>query len=288
VVVIWLMAALMTLASGFSTESGTAVRLARNTLESAEARALADGGVYLALRGLLEDSDPSEHWAADGRPRQVTVGDATVSVAVLDEAGKVDLNAAPDELLLNLLAQVEVTDEAAASLADAIADWRDPDDLARLRGAEAAEYRRQGLPYEPSNAPFATVSELRLVLGMTPEIYKRLAPLVTVHSRNARINPISAPAEVVRALPGVSREAADAFLEARGRPDVPLNGAMANLAGAGQYLARALPQAVTIRSKAALPNGGVFVREATVELSRTREATYRIVIWRQAMEEAGA
>jgi general secretion pathway protein K len=287
VVVIWLMTALTTLASGFSTESGTAVRLARNTLESGEARALADGGLFLAIRGMLEEN-PSDPWPVDGTPRQVTVGESTVSVAVLDEAGKVDINAAPDELLQNLLAQTGIDADAAAALADAIADWRDPDDLKRLHGAEAPEYRRQGAPYEPSNAPFAAVSELRLVLGMTPEIYERLAPLVTIYSRLGRINPLSAPASVIRALPGVSPEAADEFLAVREGHDAQLNGALATLGNAGRYLTRALPQAVTIRSRAALPDGGVFIREAVVEFSRLRDPTYRILLWRQAMGEAGA
>jgi general secretion pathway protein K len=277
------MTALTTLASGFSMESGMAVRQTRNTVQSAEARALADGAVFVALRTLLDDN-PVEPWPADGTVRQVMVGDATVAVTVLDEAGKVDLNYAPEELLLNVLAGLGVDGDAAASLADAIADWRDPDDLKRLRGAEAAEYRRAGLSATPSNAPFAAVSELRLVLGMTPEIYRRLAPLVTVYARSPRVNPVSAPAAVVRALPGISPDAAEAFLAARENPDGQLNAAVSTLSRAGQFIGRATPQAVTIRATATLPSGSVFVREAVVEFPRGRDATYRIAVWRQAVD----
>jgi general secretion pathway protein K len=285
VIVIWFMTALTTLASGFSMESGMAVRQTRNTLQSAEARALADGAVFVALRSLLDDN-AVEPWPVDGTVRQVPVGDSLVSVVVLDEAGKVDLNYAPEEMLLNLLTGIGVGDDEAASLADAIADWRDTDDLKRLRGAEAADYRRAGLSAVPSNAPFAAVSELRLVLGMTPEIYRRLAPLVTVYSRSPRVNPVSAPAAVVRALPGIPPETAEAFLAARGSADGQLNEAVATLARAGQFIGRATPQAVTIRATATLPSGSSFVREATVEFPRGREATYRIAVWRQAIDTA--
>jgi general secretion pathway protein K len=277
------MTAVTTLASGFSMESGMAVRQARNTLQSAEARALADGAVFVALRSLLDDN-AVDAWPVDGTVRQVPVGDGVVSVTVLDEAGKLDLNYAPDELLLNVLSEIGVGGDEAANLADAIADWRDADDLKRLRGAEAAEYRRAGLSVVPTNAPFQAVSELRLVLGMTPEIYRRLAPLVTVHSRSSRINPVSAPPEIVRALPGVDAQTAEAFLAARASPDAQLNTAVATLARAGQFIGRATPQAVTIRAAATLPSGSSFVREATVEFPRGRETTYRILVWRQAVD----
>ena len=70
----------------------------------------------------------------------------------------------------------------AQSLADAIADFRDADNLPRLRGAEEAQYRDAGLVWGPKNAPFQTVGELQQILGMTAEIYRRVAPDLSVYS----------------------------------------------------------------------------------------------------------
>ena len=61
------------------------------------------------------------------------------------------------------------------------------DKLTRLRpnGAEEAAYRAAGLPWGPKNAPFETVEELQQVLGMTADIYKRVAPSLTTYSGEA-------------------------------------------------------------------------------------------------------
>ena len=67
-------------------------------------------------------------------------------------------------------------------------DWRDADDLKRPNGAEEPEYRAAGLDYKPANAPFQAIEELQLVLGMRPDIYRRLAPSITVFSRSPGVN----------------------------------------------------------------------------------------------------
>lgn len=54
--------------------------------------------------------------------------------------------------------------------ADAILDWLDEDDEARLLGAEAEYYNALPTPYSPSNGPLQTVEELLLVRGVTPNL----------------------------------------------------------------------------------------------------------------------
>ena len=82
---------------------------------------------------------------------------------------------------------VGVDPAKAQSLADAIADFRDPDDLPRLHGAEEADYRDAGLAWGPTNAPFQTVEDLQQVLGMTADIYRRVAPDLSVYSLTATL-----------------------------------------------------------------------------------------------------
>ncbi|WP_448384514.1 hypothetical protein [Desulfosoma sp.] len=53
---------------------------------------------------------------------------------------------------------------------DALMDWRDPDDALRPFGAERADYERLGLP-PPTNGPFSGLCEVRMVLGVSPELF---------------------------------------------------------------------------------------------------------------------
>jgi type II secretory pathway component PulK len=81
-----------------------------------------------------------------------------------------------------LFGSLGIEKDKAQSLADAIADFRDGDNLRRLRGAEAADYRDAGLAWGPKNAPFQAVEELQQVFGVTPELYRRVIPYLSIFS----------------------------------------------------------------------------------------------------------
>ena len=78
-------------------------------------------------------------------------------MSIQDEDGKIDLNAAPDELLRGLFVSAGLDEDAGAALVDAIVDFRDEDDLTRLNGAEDRDYADAGLPYGAKDAPFEAV-----------------------------------------------------------------------------------------------------------------------------------
>jgi general secretion pathway protein K len=63
-----------------------------------------------------------------------------------------------------------------------------------------AYYGKLTPPYRSPHKPMASVSELRLVRGMTPEIYQALLPFVTVLPVTTAINVNTAPAIVLRSL----------------------------------------------------------------------------------------
>ena len=116
-------------------------------------------------------------------------------------------------LLRSLFTNIGGADaDVAAHIADAIQDWRDPDDLKRPNGAEDADYRAADLKYGPANAPFETVTELARVMGVTPAIFARVADSLTVHSRQGGINPATASRNVLLALPNATPAAVDAYL----------------------------------------------------------------------------
>ena len=67
---------------------------------------------------------------------------------------------------LMLMALPGMTDD----VADAILDWIDADDTPRDQGAESEYYSGLQPAYVPRNAPPATIEELLLVKGVTPEL----------------------------------------------------------------------------------------------------------------------
>ena len=86
-------------------------------------------------------------------------------------------------------------------LAQKIGDWLDEDINTRFPdGAEDLEYLAETPPYRTANSRMGSPTELRLILGMTQEIYEKLIPHVTVlpESTNLNVNTISA--ELLMAL----------------------------------------------------------------------------------------
>src|SRR5262249_34662850 len=99
VVVLWVLALLGIVAASFQRDTRVETPVTPNLVENAKAEALADAGVQRAILGLL-DPDDTKAWLADGTPYQFSLGEGQVRVTLQDEAGKIDLNQAPDNVLL--------------------------------------------------------------------------------------------------------------------------------------------------------------------------------------------
>src|SRR5690606_20283379 len=148
-----------------------------------------------------------------------------VMISVRDVAGLIDLNTASRELLGGLLMVAGVPADGQNRLLDAIEDWRDPDDIPLLEGAEDKDYLAAGLPYGAKDGPFDDVTELQQVLGISPALYQRMEPSLTVYSGQGGIDPTVAPREVLLAIPGVDLQLIESYLEERrvtaARGDIP-------------------------------------------------------------------
>ena len=149
-----------------------------------------DGGSESASAGV--ESEP----VSQSRQQNESVGQVSG-----DEAGRWTPTQKLLIRLLQALNEASLPLDEAMALTEAISDFIDPDTNRRRDGAEANEYRYADFPYLPANRALASVSELRSVRGMTPEIYEALAPLVTVWpERNTRLNILTAPLPVLRTL----------------------------------------------------------------------------------------
>lgn len=212
--VLWLLALLTVLVGGFGLVSRTEALQGRAMRSGTEARLAAQAGIdYAMLR--LQDPDPLRRWHPDGRTYRMPFDGAEVALVVVDESGKIDLNAADLALLAQFFAARGLDEDAATRLAGAVVDWRDPDELSPpAGGAESADYADAGRPYGAKNAPFDTVAELQQVLGVTPALYRDSADALTVFSGLAMPNPSFAQAPVLVAL-GLDDEQVQAQLALR-------------------------------------------------------------------------
>jgi len=183
IIVLWTLVLLTLIATQITGTGRSEVRLAANLRGAAVAQAAADGCVYEAIQRML--ADPARPWPPDPSPRQEQRPGVRAVVTLGSEDGKFDLNSTPPEVLAALLRAVGVDRNEAQALALDIALWRFPSSQATGR---VRAYQQAGLSYAPPGAPFQTVAELSLVLGMTPDIYERLRQHVTVfHDGNVDI-----------------------------------------------------------------------------------------------------
>lgn len=103
--------------------------------------------------------------------------------------------------LLQALPGVAVDQIEARALTEAIIDFLDADDEPRLNGAESSFYVAQNPSYRAANTELSSVSELRSVANMRPEVFEVLQHYVTVWPKDAsQINIHTAPGPVLRSL----------------------------------------------------------------------------------------
>lgn len=104
-------------------------------------------------------------------------------------------------------------------LMDRLLDWLDPDVQLRPNGAEDLEYisLQDRPPHRAGNQRLADASELLLIEGFTPEIYRALAPLVSaLPEQGSKINVNTAPPQVLACLhPQLNLETAQQLAKER-------------------------------------------------------------------------
>lgn len=284
VLVLWVLMLMSIIVGVFAVLARTEALQARFLFDTTEAHYAAEAGLHRAVFE-MRNPDIETRWVPDGRPYYIEFGNAVVEMRVTDESGKIDLNRVDAETLIELFLSRGVDEMAAWQLADAIEDWRDDDDLARVYGAEIDDYLAAGYPYGPANQDFQSVDELQQVMGISLDLFHSIEGLLTVHGRGGQINPAFAPAEVLAALPDMDLESARAFVAEREQLHpadqaalIMPNGQVVSLQGGGGVY--------SIRSRATLDNGTWSQLEATVSLgTNTRGRPFRVLRWRENVED---
>ena len=254
--VLWLIVLLSALVGAFALTAKTEALQGRVLYHGIVAEQAARAGLDYAVTR-IEQTDPRLQWLPDGRDYRWRFADAGITVKIVDESGKIDLNQA-DAVLLGALFEVAGSDRGQASqMAGAILDWRDSDPLTQpAGGAEDPDYASAGRVYGAKDALFESVAEVEQVLGMTPGLYARVAPYLTVYSGRAQPDTTFAPGMVLQAM-GLD---AGPLLAQRAAWD-PSSGAPPP---AGQAYVGSNSGTYSIESRARLGNGREAVLRAVI------------------------
>ena len=211
VVVLLMLTALATLASIYSVYASNTAAASLVPEDRLRAEAAIRAGLELTVLQLLSTPEAARptHGAFNAR-----VGDAYIKAAFVSEGARIDLNAAPKELLSGLFASFDIPKEKADVYVAHIVGWRTRAD-ANSANSEAAAYKSAGLAYAPRQAPFDSALELRLVMGMPEDLAERILPFVTVYNGRPTIDIVNADPRVLSALPGVTSAMLADILAAR-------------------------------------------------------------------------
>jgi len=237
--VLWTLALVALIGTQVTAAGRSETQVAGNLKAAAVAEAAADAAVAEAALHLLDASEA--RWVAGGGVYLARLPQASVQIGITDETRRLPVNTAPRALLAAVVRLAGTDPHTAEVVASQIADWRSPAPQPLKLGAKAPQYRAAGRMFGPPNRNIRSLSELRLVLGMTPGLFARLAPHLSAYGESVPSMAMADP--VVRA-------------------------ALAEVAAEGlQPLAFQTASVFRVLAVANSVGGGHFVRRAVIRLA---------------------
>ena len=193
----------------------------RNQLRSAQADAYALGLEDYAARVLQQDANGNDDvdasgdaWSVPLPPTPVPGGEITATMSDLD--GRFNLNnlnpawnATQSVVWQHKFEQLLVALKLDPNLAKVVRDW-----MSTSAGNDTGDqfYLAQPVPYRSAKREFVHVSELRLLKGVSGEVYAQLAPYVSALPAGTTINVNTASVPVLMTLnPNMTQQAAQAL-----------------------------------------------------------------------------
>ncbi len=258
IIVLIMVVVLGILAGGFAYSMKVETQLARNSSFDTEMEWMGRSGIELARYVLAQATagpagqadSLNQKWAggpgdtndpASAIPLEnYQLGNATLSIKIVDQDRKFNLNTADPVLLRQAMNRMGVDAALSPAIADSILDWRDQDDRELMSGTESDYYQGLNPPYVAKNGPFDDLSELLSIRGITPAMFYGSAgsgrrvrrpagqstafeepayamgfqDLFTTHS-SGQLNINTASAQVLSCIPGIDENVAQAIITAR-------------------------------------------------------------------------
>ncbi len=272
--ILWGIALLSLIAAAVLSASVTVRRTSHVALQQAQAEALAEAAINGAILSLL-DPKVSNRPRLDGISYVLTFAATPIKVSIQDEYGRIDLNTADGATLIRLFISVGLSPEEATSISDKIQDWRESGAAKRLNGAMAADYQAAGYHYGPRRKPFQRVDELKLVMGVTADLFLKVEPALTVYS----VELLTAPRGALLALSLPNGESVDHFISKRSNAEAAAGGTTPAVNPAAAIDLTDRP--CSIRAEVPLATGGVYRREAVIRITGDPQQPFLIQNWRE-------
>jgi type II secretory pathway component PulK len=311
------------LAGAFAYAMKVETKLAANTNDDEKFYWIGRGGVdracwWLALEGNQPFSSRQQYWnhgPGDGPETNgplagesldnYPIAGGTVSLSLVEEESKININTAPGPLIQQVLTVQGADANDISVVSDSILDWIDPDDSTRPAGAESDYYLGLTPPHNAKNAPIDNLDELQLVKGVTRSMYNGgtesgsttpfpehqlgfghapgqepnyafgLKDVFTPYS-SGKINILTADDTVMQLIPGIDTAAAQAIESARDS-DPPIRNVQQLMAAAGID-----PQAVGQMMNYVDIRGSTYEVHATVTIGQLSHE-YTAVVFRNGI-----
>ena len=206
------------------------MEIALNSRNRVKAGYLAKSGIYLVAGALREKTleelagftsildsrtdDRNGLWSI--RVPQYPIGDGIVSLEVLDERSKINLNALVNQRSNIVDKQVKVQIEELSRFLNvdggksrdfvaSLINWLDrPIKGAKndqeANGAREGYYMGLSSPYRIKDGPLDSVEEIKLIRGMDDEYYAKIKDFVTIYPPDKRVSFSTAPVIVMKAV----------------------------------------------------------------------------------------
>jgi general secretion pathway protein K len=281
VAVLWILGALATLVSIY------AVYVMNTTKEFAlhedrlQSEALATAAIELTAYQLTATP-------AQSRPTRGAfdfhMANADIAVTFQTEAARIDLNTAPKELLAGLFIALHEAPDSAANYADRIIGWRTPpsNDQGASLPTQATD-----TGYAARTARFFHINELSRLPGLPTAVAERALPFVTVYSGRRQVNVSEAPAAVLAALPGMTKDSLNAVLAQR-QASADGQSLLQLLGPAQSYATTEGSNATRVTIRIAYDNGRRSSSEVIILPFEGGTEPYSILSWHDELEPTDA
>lgn len=240
ILTLWTLSFLAILAVSLGAGVSAQLGFAKHFQDRLKTYYLAKAGIERAIIQLEADDEPSydaliEPWANNEKLfKDAPLGDGYIRVGYIverdtedengkelvtlygprDESSRININKIPREALETLLQNIGGVEQIESSnIASAIIDWRDKDIIISTGGAEDGYYQGLEAPYPCKNGDFEVAEELLLVKGMTPEIYNKISPVITLYGKG-KVN-VNTAGELTFYGLGLSLELAERIIQFR-------------------------------------------------------------------------
>jgi general secretion pathway protein K len=199
--VLWIIASGALLVASFNVNVRSGLSFVRSEVQLSQTESLLDAGLEIAAARLI-DEEPTRQWRPDGHWRTISFAGSTLRIRIEDPNGLIDLNKADEKLLLEFFKRYAANAGEAKLITERIIVAR-----GQTPGADASTEEDPGSPRQTALAtPFVDVGQLRQIEGMSMDLFRKVAPSMTVFSYDGSVNPLTAP-EAVFAVSTASRDA---------------------------------------------------------------------------------